>query len=45
MNNAKVFRKMKMEWKKLLWDLRRRYNRFRIQKAKDFDPKNNMNLV
>lgn len=34
-----------VEWKKLLWDIRRRYSRFRVQKAKDFESKSNVRLV
>lgn len=30
---------------KLLWELRGRCNRHRVQRAKDFDPKNNVKLV
>ena len=45
MSKAKVFGKMRMGMEKLLWDLRGRYNRHRVQRAKDFDPKNNVKLV
>ena len=42
---AKAFGKMRMGMKRLLWDLRGRYNRYKAQITKDFNPKSHVKLV
>lgn len=45
MSNAKLFGKTIMGMEKLLWYLRGRYSKYRVQRAKDFDPKSNVKSV